>query len=202
MLAIPSPFLPCLPHPHPLLDQTPPEAALTAGPFHLRSLLIFLTFWLCCRSKILFAGHHLASLAPGQHVCLCSTALAPHQRHSQGQEHPRQNCAVQRGCCGSGWVSYSLPVKHGSDSPGISLLDLPKSWVIASILHPAIPAAAHTNASLLLDPWQLHTLIITLCSSQKGCEDSSASPCPGWSQDWMGTSALIQAQDCLQPAQQ
>lgn len=115
-----------------------------------------------------------------------------------------------RGCCGSGWGSYSLPVKHGSDSPGISLQDLPKSWMTAFLLHPAIPPAARTNASLLLDAWQQHTLIIqALCSSQKGGEDSSASPqpCPhaqagariGW-EPLQRSPALIQ--DCLQPAQQ
>lgn len=59
----------------------------------------------------------------------------------------------------------------------ISLLNLPKSWMIAFLLHAAIPAAVRTNSSLLLDPWQLHTLVIqALCSSQKGCEDSSAPP--------------------------
>lgn len=65
--------------------NTTPEAALKAELVHLHSLLIFLSFWLCCGSKILFAGHHLASLAPGQQVSLCNRAFAPNQRHSQGQ---------------------------------------------------------------------------------------------------------------------
>lgn len=130
--------------------NTTPEAALKAELVHLHSLLIFLSFWLCCRSKILFAGHHLASLAPGQQVSLCNRTFAPNQRHSQGQEHPGPNCGAQRGCCGSGWVSYSLPVRHGSDSPSISqtLGDyIPPAHNSTSTPHKCFPAAASLAAA-------------------------------------------------------
>lgn len=62
-------------------------------PFSLHSLLIFLYFWLCFRSKILFAVHHLASLAPGQHARLQTRALTKVRSSSD----LRPSCKMREG---------------------------------------------------------------------------------------------------------
>lgn len=115
----PSPWLPILPmEPWPMpppsscpLYPLPPSPgqghhsrAQQLKPFSLHSLLIFLYFWLCFRSKILFAVHHLASLAPGQHARLLTRALTKVRSSSD----PRPSCriregarAVLRGCRGA-----------------------------------------------------------------------------------------------------
>lgn len=107
---------------------------IKAEPFSLHSLLIFLSFWLCFRSKILFAGRHqLVSLAPGQCACL---KQSPHQ----GQEQLRPSavlCESGRGgmghpeglprCRGLSGVFYFTHVKYGSDFSNISLFNLPKA---------------------------------------------------------------------------
>lgn len=86
------------------------------------------------------------------------------------------------------------PWEAWKHSPSIPLPDLPKSWVITPLLHAAIPPALHTKAPPPLDPWQLQTLIIQHSARhKKGLRalqhPPALSPCPGWSQDWMGTSA-------------
>lgn len=111
----------------------PRGTAVKAEPFRLHSLLIFLSFWLCFRSKILFAGHHLVSLAPGQRACLRSRALTKVRSSSDPQPSCTNQGGVGRGCpeglpwCpGLSWVRYFIHVKYGTDFPSISLFDLPK----------------------------------------------------------------------------
>lgn len=98
--------------------------AVKAGMFSLHLLLIFLSFWLCFKSKILFAGHHLVWLAPGQHARLQSRALTKVRSSSD----PRPSCAnpggVGRGhpeglpcCCVLSWVRFFIHVKYRSGLP-------------------------------------------------------------------------------------
>lgn len=148
----PSPFLPCLPHPHHLLDQRRRPRGCTQSTFTSTHCWYFYPFGFAVEAKSSLLGTIWPPLPQGSRFVSVAEPLLQ-VRDTPKVRSVLDKTAAQRGSCGSGWVSYSLPVRHGNDSPSISLLDLPKSWMAAFLPR----AEVHTNASLPLDPWQLHT---------------------------------------------